>query len=391
MDEQLIDTIGTIYDAALEPDCWYDAVRVTVDFVGGERGMVGLTDTKNGHADASYFYRLDPAIMQRWEEEFESEDPWADGMTAMVEGDVGRGSDLISYQDLERRPVFREICVPVGAYDTCWTALASNRLCIGWLSAFQAENKGPFSMEHVERMAVLGPHLVRTARIHARFIELRERTRALEGALDQLSFGLLTCTADARVVTMNRRAEELFQQGGVFRLSEHRLSTHAPATTDRLRGLIAEAASTAHGRGSGGGGVVALARSELDPGLPPLAATVAPVSPRVVAPFEKEPGGEPLTLVMVTDPEQPLGVPEGALGEVLGLTPAEARLALALARGQTVAEYASQAGISEGTARWTLKKVQAKTETTRQGALVSLVLRAVGPLAPDAPGERERA
>ncbi|HKK51515.1 MAG TPA: hypothetical protein VKA74_08000, partial [Myxococcota bacterium] len=266
----------------------------------------------------------------------------------------------------------------------CWVSLASNRLCIGWLSAFQSEGKGPFSTEHVERMAVLEPHLVRTARIHARFIELRERTRALEGALDQLSFGLLTCTADARIVTMNRRAEELFQPGGVFRLSEHRLSAHVPAATDQLQELIAKAASTAHGRGSGGGGVMALARLDSDAVVPPLAATVAPISPRVVAPFEEEPGGEPLALVMVTDPEQPLGVPEGALGEFLGLTPAEARLALALARGQTVAEYAGQAGISEGTARWTLKKVQAKTETTRQGALVSLVLRALGPLAPDA-------
>lgn len=68
------------------------------------------------------------------------------------------------------------------------------------------------------------------------------------------------------------------------------------------------------------------------------------------------------------------------LSQLFGLTPAEARLAAARAGRETVEEYAEQAGISRGTARWTLKHVMEKTGCRRQSELMLLLATSVAAL-----------
>ncbi|MEZ4354788.1 MAG: hypothetical protein R3F16_14175 [Myxococcota bacterium] len=228
-------------------------------------------------------------------------------------------------------------------------------------------------------MAVLAPHLVRAARIHTRIAKVTDRARAREGALDELSLGILTCTGDGPIVTMNRRAERLFAADGPLRLEGRRLSARAERETELLWQLIERATETARRIGAGGGGTVAV--RGVDPSERPMTATIAPLSGRIDASITGGASATASVVVLGPDPEHPLDVPEGVLGELYGLTPAESRLALALARGDSVEEAADQRGLAIGTARWRLKQIQAKTDTRRQGALASLVLRPVGVLA----------
>jgi DNA-binding CsgD family transcriptional regulator len=59
----------------------------------------------------------------------------------------------------------------------------------------------------------------------------------------------------------------------------------------------------------------------------------------------------------------------------LSLTPAETRLAIALFKGQSVEEYAREAGISINTARWYVRQIYAKTGVNRQTELVHMLLK----------------
>jgi DNA-binding CsgD family transcriptional regulator len=63
------------------------------------------------------------------------------------------------------------------------------------------------------------------------------------------------------------------------------------------------------------------------------------------------------------------------------LTPAEANLALLLARGLTLAEVSEAQNISPHTARAQLKSIFAKTGVSRQAELVRLILKSVASLA----------
>jgi DNA-binding CsgD family transcriptional regulator len=63
-----------------------------------------------------------------------------------------------------------------------------------------------------------------------------------------------------------------------------------------------------------------------------------------------------------------------------GFTPAEARLAAALAEGLTLEEFATTKGISVGTARAQLKSAMEKADVHTQAQLVGTILRSLAAL-----------
>ncbi|HYN39596.1 MAG TPA: hypothetical protein VES39_10120, partial [Rhodospirillales bacterium] len=64
---------------------------------------------------------------------------------------------------------------------------------------------------------------------------------------------------------------------------------------------------------------------------------------------------------------------ERRLRRQYGLTPAETALALAVASGAALRDYADERGVTVGTVRFQMKQVLAKTECRRQADLVRLV------------------
>ena len=65
------------------------------------------------------------------------------------------------------------------------------------------------------------------------------------------------------------------------------------------------------------------------------------------------------------------------LSQVFGLSPAEARLAAALADGLSPEQAARKLGIAKATVRSQLKGVFSKTETHRQSELVAVLSRLI--------------
>ena len=87
-------------------------------------------------------------------------------------------------------------------------------------------------------------------------------------------------------------------------------------------------------------------------------------------------------LVLVLEPEARTRIDPDLVGAALGLTPAESRLAVRLARGESVQDIMAATGRSENTVRWHLRQIFQKHGLTRQGELIRLVLSLAGPPAP---------
>jgi DNA-binding CsgD family transcriptional regulator len=68
------------------------------------------------------------------------------------------------------------------------------------------------------------------------------------------------------------------------------------------------------------------------------------------------------------------GFSEASLRSRFCLSPAEAQIALGIAKGETLAEIAKARSVSVSTARGQLKSVFAKTGTHRQAELVRLLI-----------------
>lgn len=82
--------------------------------------------------------------------------------------------------------------------------------------------------------------------------------------------------------------------------------------------------------------------------------------------------------LLFKDPMRRQAVAPEVLSSLFALSRAEAGLAAALCRGETVSDHARQRGISVGTVRVQLKQVFTKTGTCRQADLVRLVLSSIG-------------
>ncbi len=83
---------------------------------------------------------------------------------------------------------------------------------------------------------------------------------------------------------------------------------------------------------------------------------------------------EPAVVVLLSDPEQRAQVPRQILASLFGLTPSEARIALALAEGLRSEEIAERMSISTTTVAFHLRNLFQKTDTHRQAELITLIL-----------------
>jgi DNA-binding CsgD family transcriptional regulator len=104
-------------------------------------------------------------------------------------------------------------------------------------------------------------------------------------------------------------------------------------------------------------------------GRPQWSVTARRLDPRLA------PGAARHVVLLVEDLMRQPGEIEPVLGAVFNLTPREATLAAALARGNDLADASALLGITLGTARIYLKSIFAKTRTRRQAELVGLILR----------------
>jgi DNA-binding CsgD family transcriptional regulator len=80
-------------------------------------------------------------------------------------------------------------------------------------------------------------------------------------------------------------------------------------------------------------------------------------------------------IVVLVDLESHPTAAQRDLIEAFRLTPAEARLAIRLAAGESIETVADKLGIAYETARNVLKSIFHKTETRRQGELIALLTR----------------
>ncbi|GLQ53083.1 response regulator [Devosia nitrariae] len=185
-------------------------------------------------------------------------------------------------------------------------------------------------------------------------------------ALNRVAVGVFLIDAERKVLFRNRRAEELLEEADGITLSrEGFLRGEKPQQTQALRDIIDTAVTRANARNRRATDAVALTRNS---GRRSLFAVACPLDCEAVD------AGGPVVGVFVTDPERRLSAAAEAVAHLYGLTPAETRVALALARGLRLDEIADEFGISRNTVSYTMKNLFRKTDTDRQADLISLFI-----------------
>jgi DNA-binding NarL/FixJ family response regulator len=183
-----------------------------------------------------------------------------------------------------------------------------------------------------------------------------------EAALNRVPVGVVVVDDTAKVVFMNPQGAEIVAaKDGLTVGIDNALRGSSPKDTEALQVLIREVID--------GGGRTSRAMALERPSMLRSYSIL-------VSRLEQE-GADTAganALLFVTDPEHRLEVAPTVVARLFGLTASEARLAAALARGDSLDEAAEAIGVTLSTARTYLKQIFSKTGTGRQGELIRMIL-----------------
>ena len=208
--------------------------------------------------------------------------------------------------------------------------------------------------------AGLLPHWERAARIRRDMDVLRRLVAFGTAILDRLDMALLAVGPEGDVRFSNAAAAEYLGPGSPLQVAAGRLAAAMP---DRQAALAAGIRNAARF------GATAQFLLEDGTGRRRCWVLVAPLVPDATAPEE----GLALLLLHDTD-----GAPPPAaefMRTAFGATPAEARLADALAAGDTAEEFATVAKVSMNTVRTQIRGLLTKAGLNRQADLLRLLAR----------------
>jgi DNA-binding CsgD family transcriptional regulator len=376
-DERLQSLIGEIYDAAVEADKWASlAPRIAAAF--DAESCAVQTRTPAGVQLLTVTGNFTPTAARDYEQHYHRLDEWANGVLSRPSDVPTLGEEVISTDALMKSP-FAE-----------YLRRTERRHLVGGVVSVGATEQGLIGVHRVtrgfdaaskQRMGFLFPHLRRALQVRSMVnVQGRQRDAALQ-ALGSLATAAFLVDADGLVLFANEAATALLREGDGLSARNGRLAARTEAATATLLGLVASCARTAAGHGGHPGAAMSLPRRTRRP----LTALVSPMRPAALAGAVGDPGG--LAIVFVRDPVQAGAAGLAALRALFRLTPAEARLASALADGASIERYAEAQGLSHYTVRALLKRVMRKTTTNRQGELIALILRSSATLQPPGAGD----
>ena len=351
------DPVGDLYEAAFEDD---GAPRIAAILAGAADGGSACLTAVNEPRIGFGSHGLPAECTQRYGAYYRNINPWSHAV-----GESGpapalramRGADVVPELVFRQSEFFFDFARGYDTTEEIGGAIAIAPGIFGEWNVHRGLHNKRFDERDRKRLDRLLPHLQRA-------LQLRRRLGAIEvssagvAALDALAIGAVVCDGGGAVLFANTAAEMHARRGDGLVLGGpgHGVAAFYPGESVLLKRLIADAAD------GGSGGAVALTGYEGGR----LFVLVAPLAERLA----NEPGR-----VLVTMRPAAAGPTFDAvtLVRLFDLTPAEARLALALLAGRSLAEYGAERKVTENTLRTQLAHVLRKTDTGSQRELVRLL------------------
>ena len=359
--------VGMIYDAALQPGRWGDALQASAQALGCEMFHSSVWDLRDGQPLFSCATPDTAQLIALYHGHFGAIDPRKGLADVLGPGRMFRCHDHIDARTVSHDEFYQDFLLPHGLrYMMGGTVarLPGRDFTMAWL---RARGLPPFSDDELTFAGRLVPHLGRALQLTLRQQQLHDALHAEHTAQSDGS-GVICLGDQGSVRMVSEAAQRWLAPGGALRLTGGRIAMR-DAAADRLL-----QAAWQRLRASG-------LPQELRIAAPvPLLLTLCRAAQCADDGFGTALAARHwLFITPLAGPRPPEAARVAAL---FGLTSAEARLACALAAGRSLTQAAADFGVKRSTVRSQLLDVLAKTGTARQQELVSLLQRL--PALPDA-------
>ena len=265
-------------------------------------------------------------------------------------------------------PFYQEFSAPLGTRHTLDYFAGRRGANDIYLAAMRPGASGPYDARAAGSLRRAGEHFLRAWRLRETLRETQSLARGASAALERLSYGIMILDERLRIAFANGFARQA-------------LSDCAELTPGRARGpagQVLDGMLQQALRGAMPASMMRLTRSDGRAlylwciGLPPS----SPLAPA------QHPG----VLLVLRDPERRPDVAVEDLQTLYGLTPAEARLALAIGRGARLDAFAAERRVRLSTVRTQLLSVLAKMGLHRQADLARALASLASPVSDSRPG-----
>lgn len=331
--------IARAYEAGAEPARWPAFLSRLATALSARTCALQIEDLDRATGSLAVVHGVEAATIAAYETHYAAQNPWLRaGASQLAAGCVVTGEMAISTRDLERTAFYAEFLRPQDIAHSAAAVIEHDRRRTSMLTIQRSRRVGALSTDGLALLAQLLPHVQRAVQLQRRLGHARREHEALVETADRMPWGVLFLARDRRVVFANAAVRALSR---------------------RMLARVLAAASA-------GGGVV-----PREVGAP-LTVTITPLR----TPDDAVAAAGAHTAVFVIDPDAQRAAPEAVLREGFGLTPAEIRVAIAIARGATLRDITDDTGVAIATVRTHLKRIFSKTGTRRQSELVRLLLLA---------------
>lgn len=362
--EELLDAL---YEAAVVPSRWHAFLEHLSNRLGGGPCALFLDLPGSPRHGLSYDVGFRAQFCVDYNEHLRLLNPFLGPLASAPVGTVICSNAVLSREEIERTDFFEAMVQPEGLMNHASLIAILHRDSEGSTAALAAFVEGTEpTLEEIGLVEALTPHLVRAREIHVGRARANAATGALLAALDRLLLGVVLLDENGRVIFSNRSAEELIQESESLFLGDGHLWARDPAADEALQKLLHRVLRS----GSSWQESLpdeALPVREEGVGVDLLLAGLRSRSQ------DRELGAEAAAAVFVGGSHQLCHSETRVLERLYSLTRAEARLARLLAADRSLDEAALELGIKTSSARTVLKRIFAKTHTTRQASLVRLL------------------
>jgi len=365
--------VDLIYAAALDEQQWIPVLKRLADSVDGGSSIFVRKNLGTGQGRA-LLAGIDPAAFRDYFGYYAQRNPLARSIDHH-----GAGSLLLDWQtvpkdELTRSEYYNDFLRPRDIHGVLGLVVARSDDDIAIINLTRSPRRGDFQPRDIAHLQPLIPHLRRATLLARRLPPGAQLANSLSVVIDAWHEAAILVGPEGQLRYANRAAEAILSRQDGLTVRMNRLGARDVAAARSLARAIHLARPT-HGTASGSNFLV-----RREPGLRPYAVFVAPIPERTG--FLRD--VEDSALVVIVDLAAGRRPDAATLTEMLGLSRAQAAIAVMLTEGLEPLEIASALKVSKNTVRRHIADILHRTDTHRQTDLVRL-LSILAPRTPPPP------
>ena len=356
--------VGGLYKAASDPAAWEPFLQDLAGRTSATAAALVIYDSSEASYVLSRSWEFSPEATKLYGEHYGALDVWAHEALSKRGSSVLNSEALYPLQRLKRREMYNDYLAPFGLEHGLFTVVENTGSRLASVSLFRNSCRTEFREPDRAILEFLLPHIQQAVKLHFEFSKLKAESHGIAAALDALCGGVIFLGLDGRVLFMNRTASAMVSERDGLLASASGMRAEQQSESAQLNKFVGDAVAAATGKGFNAGGTVLVSRRA----RPPLKVQISPIrnagieSPQRIS-----------AVAFISDPLQRRPQHE-SLRARYALTPAETRVALLLADGQSPQAITQIVGVTENTVRTQIKSIYWKTGVKRQAELVRLLL-----------------